>query len=59
RRLRCGSDTKRRRQLRLAAGQADRIERGRCATGAGPDIGKDFTDVLHAHSSLRLTHARA
>jgi hypothetical protein len=41
-RLRRGSDTKRRRQLRLFARQRERVERGRLAAGRCPDLGENF-----------------
>ena len=40
--LRRGGDAKRRRQLRLVAGQRDVVERGWIAAGGGPDIGQNF-----------------
>ena len=43
--LRRGGDAKRRRQLRLVAGQRDGIERGRIAAGGGPEIGENFAGV--------------
>ena len=46
--LRRGGDAKRRRQLRLLAGQRDRIERGGFAAGGGPDIGENFAGLCMA-----------
>jgi hypothetical protein len=37
--LRCGGDTKRRRQLRFLARQADGIERGGLTASESPEIG--------------------
>ncbi len=45
--LRGGGDAKRRRQLRLIAGQRERVERGSVAAGGGPDIAEDFSGALH------------
>ena len=53
-----GGDAKRRRQLRLIAGQRDRVERGSFAAGGGPDIGENFAGALHGYfSSLTLLPA--
>ena len=58
--LRRGGDAKRRRQLRLFAGQRHRVERGRIAAGLRPDIAENFRGTLHGlYSSLRSTLARS
>ena len=46
-----GGDAKRGRQLRLIAGQRERVERGSLPTDRGPDIGKDFVGALHRRVS--------
>ena len=48
--LRGGSDAKRGRQLRLIAGQRERVERGSFAAGRRPDIAKNFAGALHRRS---------
>ena len=49
----CGrGDAKRRRQLRLIAGQRERVERGSFAAGGGPDIGENFAGALHRRACL-------
>ena len=49
--LRRGGDAKRRRQLRLFAGQRDGVERGRIAAGQRPQIGENFAGRLHGIST--------
>ena len=45
--LRRGADAKRRRQLRLFAGQRDAVERGKVPARSGPEIGQNFARRLH------------
>ena len=48
-----GGDAKRGRQLRLIAGQRERVERGSFAAGGGPDIGKNFAGLFLGFASAR------
>jgi hypothetical protein len=52
--LRGGGDAKRGRQLRLLAGQRQRVKHGSLPTGGSPDVAKDFVGA-----SSRALHSRA